>query len=58
MRIAGNWFPLSIDGQLVETWTDTRLSSGGVGFMGAPEDRARIYWVRFYPGPAKEFSRT
>ncbi|MGO9258185.1 MAG: hypothetical protein ACLQU1_18000 [Bryobacteraceae bacterium] len=58
MRIAGNQFSLSIDGQLVETWTDTRLSSGGVGFMGAPEDRARIYWVRFYPGPAKEFSRT
>ena len=57
MRIAGNQFSLSIDGQLVETWTDTRLSSGGVGFIGAPEDRARIYWVRFYPGPAKEFPR-
>ncbi len=57
MRIAGNQFSLSIDGQLVETWTDSRLSAGGVGFIGTPEDRARIYWVRFYPGPAKEFPR-
>jgi hypothetical protein len=57
MRIAGNQFSVSIDGQLIETWTDTKLSTGGVGFMGAPEDRARIYWVRFYPGPAKEFPR-
>ncbi len=58
MRIAGNQFSLSIDGQLIESWTDSRFSSGGVGFIGAPEDRARIYWVRFYPGPAKEFPRT
>ena len=57
MRIAGTQFSLSIDGQLIETWTDGRLSAGGVGFIGAPEDRARIYWVRFYPGPAKEFPR-
>lgn len=57
MRIAGTQFSLSIDGQLIETWTDSRLSTGGVGFVGAPEDRARIYWVRFYPGPAKEFPR-
>ena len=57
MRIAGTQFSLSIDGQLIETWTDSRLAAGGVGFIGAPEDRARIYWVRFYPGPAKEFPR-
>jgi len=57
MQIVGTQFSLSIDGQLIETWTDSRLSAGGVGFIGAPEDRARIYWVRFYPGPAKESSR-
>jgi hypothetical protein len=40
------------------SWVPTRLSvrqaidsghtpaTGGIGFMGAPEDRARIYWVR------------
>jgi hypothetical protein len=57
MRIAGNQFSLSIDGQSIETWTDSRLATGGAGFLGAPEDRARIYWVRFYPGPAKEYPR-
>jgi hypothetical protein len=57
MRIAGTQFSVSIDGQLIESWTDNRLTAGGVGFIGAPEDRARIYWVRFYPGPAKEFPR-
>ena len=58
MRIAGSQFSVSIDGQLIDTWTDGRLTAGGVGFIGAPDDRARIYWVRFYPGPAKEFPRT
>jgi len=57
MRIAGSQFSLWIEGQKIETWTDNRFSMGGAGFLGAPDDRARIYWVRFYPGPAKESSR-
>ena len=57
LRIAGNQFSLTIDGQKVETWTDNRFSIGGVGFLGAADDRARIYWARFYPGSGKESQR-
>jgi len=49
---------VSVDGRPVASWTDGRLSSGGVGFRGAADDRARLYWVRVSSsgGPAKEQS--
>jgi len=59
MRCAGNEFSVWVEGQSVETWTETRLPIGGVGFMGGPDDRARIYWLRLSPvgGPAKELPK-
>jgi hypothetical protein len=59
MRLAGNEFTVSIDGQVVETWTDARLTAGGVGFVGAPEERARLYWVKVTPigHTSKEYSK-
>jgi len=58
-RVAGNEFTVSIDGQAVDTWTDARLTAGGVGFMGVPEDRARLYWVKVTPigHISKEYSK-
>jgi hypothetical protein len=49
MRALGSDFTVWVDGKRLATWTDGRLASGGIGFMGAPEDRARIYWIRLTP---------
>jgi len=45
-RVRGNDFTVSIDGETIERWSDNRLATGGVGFLGAPDQRARLYWVR------------
>jgi hypothetical protein len=45
-RVRGNDFTVSMDGEIIERWSDNRLSIGGVGFMGGPDQRARLYWVR------------
>jgi len=59
LRAAGNEFTVWVDGQSVDNWSDSRLPIGGIGFMGGPDDRARIYWVRVSPvaGPAKELPK-
>jgi hypothetical protein len=44
--VSGNTFSVTVDGKAVEQWTEKRLPSGGVGFMGAADDRARLYWVK------------
>jgi hypothetical protein len=49
LRAIGNEFTVSLDGQVIDTWTDGRLPVGGIGFMGATDDRARLYWVRLSP---------
>ena len=45
-KVRGNDFTVSIDGEVIERWSDNRLAIGGVGFMGGPEQRARLYWIR------------
>jgi hypothetical protein len=45
-EISGDTFTVSVDGNSIETWNDPRFPMGGVGFIGAPDDRARLYWVR------------
>ncbi|MBZ5624007.1 MAG: hypothetical protein LAQ69_35705 [Acidobacteriia bacterium] len=59
LRAVGDDFTVSLDGQDIDTWTDSRLPIGGIGFIGAPDDRARIYWVRLSPAgrPAKEYPK-
>jgi hypothetical protein len=48
-RVMGSEFAVSVDGQAIDTWTDTRLAAGGIGFVGAPEERTRLYWVKVTP---------
>lgn len=48
-RVAGNEFNVFVDGQAIETWTDSRLAAGGIGFQGAPAEGARLYWVKVMP---------
>jgi hypothetical protein len=45
-RVAGDSFEVRVDGKTVDTWMDDRLPMGGIGFTGAANDRARLYWVR------------
>ena len=45
-RVDGDTFTVSVDGNSIDSWDDDRFPMGGVGFIGAPDDRARLYWVR------------
>jgi hypothetical protein len=56
---SGDRFAVSVDGELVDSWTDNRLPVGGIGFIGTPDDRARLYWVRLSSAgsPGKEFQK-
>jgi hypothetical protein len=56
MSAAGPIFSISIDGKTIDSWVDDRLATGGIGFMGAADDRARLYWVRVTSptAPSKE----
>jgi hypothetical protein len=44
--VSGDSFTVSVDGNCIETWDDDRFPMGGIGFAGAPDDRARLYWVK------------
>ena len=44
--VSGNNFRVSVDNNVIDEWSERRLASGGVGFMGSAEDRARLYWVK------------
>jgi hypothetical protein len=44
--VRGNSFKASVEGQLVDTWSDDRLRAGGVGFFSEEGEKARVYWVR------------
>jgi hypothetical protein len=46
LDVKGHEFRASIDGQVVDTWSDDRLSQGGVGFFADAGERARLYWVK------------
>ena len=45
-RVSGDTFTVNVDGNSIDSWDDDRFPMGGVGFIGAPDDRARLYWVR------------
>ncbi|HEY1183507.1 MAG TPA: hypothetical protein VGE89_04925 [Bryobacteraceae bacterium] len=49
-KVRGNDFTVSIDGETIERWSDNRLAIGGIGFLGAPDQRARLYWIRLVTG--------
>jgi len=55
-RVRGRNFSVAVNGGIIDIWTDPRLLTGGVGFTGTPEDRARLYWMRLAASdsPGKE----
>ncbi len=44
--VKGNQFLTSIEGQQVDSWSDDRLKSGGVGFFTESSEKARLYWMK------------
>lgn len=58
-RVDGDNYTVSVNGAPIATWIDARLPIGGIGFMGSPEDRARLYWVRlsYSESPAEEYRK-
>jgi len=46
VNVKGNQFVTSIDGEEVDTYSDTTLASGGIGFFSDVGEKARLYWVK------------
>jgi hypothetical protein len=44
--VTGSHIVTSIEGEEVDSWTDTTLPKGGVGFFADAGERARLYWVK------------
>jgi hypothetical protein len=44
--VKGNRFLTSIEGQVVDSWSDDRLKSGGVGLFSEGSEKARVYWLK------------
>jgi hypothetical protein len=44
--VKGNKFLTSIEGQVVDSWSDDRLKTGGVGFFTESSEKARLYWMK------------
>jgi hypothetical protein len=46
VNVEGDHLITTIDGEEVDTFTNTTLASGGVGFFSEANERARLYWMR------------
>jgi len=46
LDVHGDTYTLYIEGHLIDSWSDSRTKSGGVGFFCASGERARVAWVR------------
>jgi hypothetical protein len=45
MNVRGANFTVTVQDQLVDFWSDDRLTQGGVGFFSEKGERARLRWV-------------
>jgi hypothetical protein len=46
LQVQGDSYTLFIDGQLIDSWSDSRTKSGSVGFFCTSGEKARLAWVR------------
>ncbi len=72
MKVRGGQFTTFLNGQIIDTWSDSRLKKGGVGFFAESGEVAAIHWVNveeeragllghvlslgFFVGPAIQFA--
>jgi hypothetical protein len=45
MEARGDSLTLAVNGVVVDTWTESRLPKGGVGFFSSKGEKARLRWV-------------
>jgi hypothetical protein len=46
MDLQGSNFSVEVQGQMADSWTETRLPRGGVGFFTARGEESRVRWVQ------------
>jgi hypothetical protein len=46
MNVRDNQFRASVNGHVVDSWSDTSLVAGGVGFVTAKGEASRVRWIR------------
>ena len=46
MDVHGSEFTLEVQGQIADSWTETRLSRGGIGFFTASGEASRLRWMQ------------
>jgi hypothetical protein len=46
MNISGDQFRASVNGHVVDSWSDNLLRAGGVGFVTGQGEAARVRWIR------------
>ena len=46
LEVRRDSYTLYIEGRLIDSWSDSRTKSGGVGFFSAKGERALVAWVR------------
>jgi hypothetical protein len=46
LNIHDDTFLLQIEGKIVDSWTEGRLTHGGVGFFAAQGEASRLRWVQ------------
>jgi len=46
MNIKGDTFRASVNGHVVDSWTDKVLRAGGVGFFSGQGEASRVRWIR------------
>ena len=46
MDVQGSNYSLEVQGQMADSWTETRLPRGGVGFFSARGEQSRLRWLQ------------
>src|SRR5665213_138324 len=46
MDVHGSDFTLEVQGEIADSWTETRLPSGGIGFFTASGEASRLRWMQ------------
>jgi len=46
MDVQGNEFSVEVQGQIADSWTESRLPRGGIGFFTASGEASRLRWMQ------------
>ena len=46
LNVRDDTYLLTLQGTVVDTWSESRLTSGGIGFFSQPGEESRLRWVQ------------